>query len=244
MELGLFEEILDKARALPDAHVVTFNSYNEPTICPHFLQMLKLLSETRFRLILHTNATRLTPQIIAFLAETELAVAVIVNLPSLDAAEFRALTGVPVLDRTLEAADRAIAAGLPVRISANGTLREQASTWPALQARFGPRVIEVASSDRAGLLGGGHAKSIAMTGRLRGCDLVDQWVHIAVNGNLFICCEDYHQNEVYGNIRDGSFEQLLSGPRAVQLRRRVYGDEDAPENFICRRCEKMQARFQ
>ena len=239
MDLQLFQEILAKATALPNAKLVTFNSYNEPTVCEHFDAMLRLLNETRLKLILHTNATRLDARRIAFLAQTGLAAAVIVNLPSLDPVRFRALTGVPTLEKSLAAVEQAISAGLPVRLSVNGTLADQAENFPALRARFGARVIEDRSSDRAGLLRGDYAQGISIAGPLRGCDLVDEWVHIAVNGDLYICCEDYHQKEVYGNIRDGGLEAVLATPRALELRRRVFGIEDAPADFICRRCDKM-----
>jgi MoaA/NifB/PqqE/SkfB family radical SAM enzyme len=243
MDLDLFREILAKADALPNAKVITFNSYNEPTICEHFDEMLRLLSETRLKLVLHTNGSRLDANRIAFLSRTGLAAAVIVNLPSLDPARFRALTGSAAIEKTLTAVEQSISAGLPVRLSVNGSPAEQAESFPALKARFGTRVIEDASSDRAGLLGGVYARNISITGLLRGCDLVDAWIHIAVNGNLFICCEDYYQNEVYGNVRDGSFEEILEKPNAVRLRRRVFGLEKAPDDFICRRCDKMLARF-
>lgn len=244
MDITLFQDILNKAEDLPNAQWVTLNSYNEPTLCPNFDRILCILAGTRLRLILHTNATALTTRRIAFLAQTQLARAVVINLPTLDPAQFRGLTGVCAMERTVDVAEEAIAAGLNVELSVNGSPRVRQANLACLRDRFGSRAIDSQTSDRAGILGGEYAKGVYISGRLCGCQLVEEWVHIAFNGDLFICCEDYYQKVVFGNVRDGGFREVLSSGQALALRRQVFGMESAPNDFICRHCESMKARVQ
>ena len=51
-----------------------------------------------------------------------------------------------------------------------------------------------------------------------------------------LCCEDYDEHHVIGDLTRQSLDDVLSGDEIARLRRMVYGLEQAPENFICRKC--------
>jgi hypothetical protein len=76
--------------------------------------------------------------------------------------------------------------------------------------------------------------------RLRGCDNVGsrplQHLHITPHGTCVLCCEDYDEKYVVGDLADSTIAQVLAGPGLAQMRKWVYGIEDAPEDFICRSC--------
>ncbi len=76
--------------------------------------------------------------------------------------------------------------------------------------------------------------------RLCGCEQTGsrplQWMHITPLGKCVLCCQDYHSRYVVGDLTTQTVDEILSGPAMAQLRRWVYGVEEAPEDFICRGC--------
>jgi hypothetical protein len=76
--------------------------------------------------------------------------------------------------------------------------------------------------------------------RLCGCEQTGsrpvQWVHVNPMGQCVLCCQDYHDKYVIGDLHEETLDAILSGPRMALLRRWVYGMEPAPEDFICRHC--------
>jgi iron-sulfur cluster protein len=94
-------------------------------------------------------------------------------------------------------------------------------------------------NDRAGYLNVGiSVKNRKRT--LRGCDHVGsrplQHLHINPHGLCILCCQDYSESEVVGDLTQQSVAEVLTGPRMAQMRRMVYGLEDVPANFICHNC--------
>jgi len=61
-------------------------------------------------------------------------------------------------------------------------------------------------------------------------------VHVTPSGQVVLCCQDYHEQYAVGDLHQESLEDILRGPRLALLRRWVYGMEEAPADFICRRC--------
>ena len=75
---------------------------------------------------------------------------------------------------------------------------------------------------------------------LRGCSQIGsrplQWLHVTPQGICVLCCEDYSERYVVGDLQRETVDEVLAGLRLAQLRRWVYGLEEAPDDFICRRC--------
>ncbi|HEX2464118.1 MAG TPA: SPASM domain-containing protein, partial [Thermoanaerobaculia bacterium] len=63
-----------------------------------------------------------------------------------------------------------------------------------------------------------------------------QWVHITPKGECVLCCQDYHDQYVVGDLGEESLRSILTGPRMSLMRRWVYGLEEAPADFLCRNC--------
>jgi hypothetical protein len=238
----LFREIIDKSVRHRRVRYVTFNSYNEPTLDPHFDERMDYLSTTRLKLKLHTNGSRLTAERMERLRQTGLLEGLVFNLPSLDGDRFRRVTGARDLGSLLDKIDRAISLRLPVEVVLLGTAEERARELPALRGRFGARLRESETTDRAGSLKNRYADGVRVEGALYGCPMVLEWLHVGIDGGCFICCEDFHQRVIYANIRDGEIAEILSGEGARRVRRQVYGVETAPPDFICRSCIEMARR--
>jgi hypothetical protein len=76
--------------------------------------------------------------------------------------------------------------------------------------------------------------------RLRGCDNLGarpiQHLHITATGQCVLCCEDYDENYVVGHLAQSSVLDVLQGDELAKFRKWAYGVEEAPEDFICRKC--------
>ncbi|MBI4422955.1 MAG: radical SAM protein [Elusimicrobia bacterium] len=248
MDLDLFQAILEKAQAHPPVRAVHFEAYNEPTLDPHFEERVRRLAKTRLKLRLYTNGSALGPAKTDLLRETGVLEFVRFNLPAVEEAAFLEMTGSSTFQQTIRNIDYARSAGLPVQLSIQGTREEIRRNSGPLRDRYGSEADRelrgsgagTPTTDRAGTLRDGrYARGARIAGPLGGCHLPLRTVVIGVHGDLYLCCEDFHQKTVFANIRDGSLEELLASPRAQALRRKVFGADPAEDDFICRGCVYM-----
>jgi hypothetical protein len=116
------------------------------------------------------------------------------------------------------------------------------SDYEAIRERFAGSLFNVhyyEVMDRAGAvpIGMHPAKSHK---KLCGCEQTGsrpvQWVHVNPLGQCVLCCQDYHDKYVVGDLHEESLDAILSGEKMALLRRWVYGVEEAPDDFICRNC--------
>jgi hypothetical protein len=77
--------------------------------------------------------------------------------------------------------------------------------------------------------------------RLAGCLQYLQALTVSVEGKVIMCCNDYRRENVLGDLRESTLEEIVNGERAVQLRRYIFGGAEAPEGLICRRCEETRS---
>lgn len=243
MSMELFNEIIDKAVRLKTVEYVTLNSYNEPALDKYFESRVQKIAQSGLKLILHSNGSVLDKKKIKLLKDTNVLSIVYFNIPSLDESEFKRLTGSSTYEQTIRNIDMAIESGFNVELSIQGTEDELKRNLPALKAKYEPltgkSIIAWGTGDRAGILDNCYARGINITEPLYGCSMVLNWIHIGVNGDLFICFNDYYQKNVYGNIKDGEFADILANEKAKQIRKRVYGGENAPNDQMCRKCDEM-----
>ncbi|MFI8281357.1 radical SAM/SPASM domain-containing protein [Streptomyces sp. NPDC085929] len=245
MPMDLFEEVTGKLAAA-GAEYVTFQFFNEPTLDRHFTERLEVLVRHELPLTLYSNASALTTEKIENLQRAGVLKDLIVNIPSVDESEFADLTGSRSYRQTMGNTEAALRAGLPVQIVVNGVGKRQERTLDGVARHFeslGAVVYPSLTCDRAGEVGGEYAQDVRVQGRLTGCGWPVQHVNISVTGDLFLCCNDYYQREVFGYIGDGSIDELMSGERAVALRRKVFGVDEAPADFLCRRCHNQLPDF-
>ncbi|MEV7277647.1 radical SAM/SPASM domain-containing protein [Streptomyces sp. NPDC093111] len=245
MPMALFEEIVAKLAA-ERVDYVTFQFFNEPTLDRHFIDRLGVLAEHGLQLALYSNASALTPGKIDELVRLGVLRHLIVNVPSVDEAEFGELTGSRSYGHTMRNTEAAIIAGLPVQIVVNGVGGRLAKNLTGVQDRFGALGAEVYPSltcDRAGDVGGEYAQDLYAAGRLTGCGWPVQHLNVSVTGHLFLCCNDYYQREVFGHIGDGTIAELMTSEPATALRRKVFGIDASPADFLCRRCHNQQPDF-
>jgi hypothetical protein len=246
MPMTLFEEIIDKLSVYDTLRYVTFHFYNEPTLDRFFADRIGVLRRYGMSLRLFTNASHLTADKVGVLQRSGVLDHLAVNMPALREEEFRSLTNSRTHAASLRNLDTAVAGGLPVAVVVNGTGSDAERRVAELRERYEPRGVPVnlvLHSDRAGAVEGRYNLGFRLDGPLRGCGWPVNHAHFSVNGEMFICCNDYYQRETFGNIRSGSIHDIMTGPRAVLARRRVFGVAEAPADYLCRTCYDQKADF-
>jgi radical SAM family protein/iron-sulfur cluster protein len=247
MPLDLFAEIITKLKAYPTVKYVGFHFYNEPTLDKFFAQRIAILRAHAMKLVLFTNGSALTETKLRLLKDSGILYQLTVNLPTLGESEFRSLTGSSTHAATLRNLETAARLEcFPLKLCVNGIGPDLERNLEQLRARFEPMGIEVFTpqmADRAGVLDNEYFEDIHVTGRLRGCNWPVNHAYFTVDGDLFLCANDYYQREVFGHVRDGSLHDVMTSPAAVRLRRQIFGVEEAPGDFICRTCHDQKLDY-
>jgi len=92
-------------------------------------------------------------------------------------------------------------------------------------------------SDRAGNLKGEFDLKIYMA-KIFGCNfrvLLDN-LYIIQNGDVVTCCNDWYNNMTLGNLLKSNLSDIINSDKYWTFFKWIYGIEEAPQNFICRRC--------
>ncbi|MGH3784848.1 MAG: radical SAM/SPASM domain-containing protein [Pseudonocardiaceae bacterium] len=247
MPMSLFTEIVTKLADHGQANYVTFHFFNEPTLDRLFVQRIEVLREYDMKLALFTNGSALTPDKIKLLMSSGVLYHLIINLPTLHRDEFETLTGARTYAQSLRNLDQAIDAGaFPIGLVVNGLGPQRERNLAELRERYEPRGVTVdptQHSDRAGTLRGKFDEKVRVDGRLTGCNWPVNHAYYSVRGDMFLCCNDYYQREVFGHVGDGSVHEVMTSPAAVETRRRVFGVSNASEDYPCRSCHDQCLDF-
>jgi hypothetical protein len=244
--MDLYEEIVAQlAEHRATIEGVSMVHYNEPTADRRFLDQVRTLKRYGLPPAVLTNATGLTPQRVDALLEMGGLYYLSVNLSTLDRERYRHDRGgdhLPLVLRHLDyLKDKPLAPRMDLAVLGEGDARHRAD-FEAISERFRGsrfRLCFYEVMDRAGATSHGH-KPAAPHARLCGCEQTGsrpvQWVHINAKAECVLCCQDYHDQYVVGDLRQEKLDAILSGPRMARLRRWVYGIESAPDDFLCRKC--------
>jgi hypothetical protein len=68
------------------------------------------------------------------------------------------------------------------------------------------------------------------------CWRIDEWLHVAWDGSLRLCCMDYHGEVALPNLGEISVSQWLGSPEYAALRAQVTGATRPAAGFLCNRC--------
>lgn len=64
-----------------------------------------------------------------------------------------------------------------------------------------------------------------------------EWLHILSDGRVTLCCMDYHHQEILGDVREASLEEIWNGAAFERVRAQIQGRTPADADFLCKRCE-------
>ncbi len=220
-------------------------NYNEPTLDKRFIDQVRGIKNAGLPPAVLTNGTGLTPKRIDAIVEMGGLRYLSINISTLDREKYEKDRGGDHLDLVLRNMEYArhlpVAPQMEIVVLGTGDdihLRDyEAIRDRFADSRFVTKYYEV--MDRAGYLEVG-LKPAGPHKRLRGCQVVGsrplQHLHISPYGQCVLCSEDYDHRYVVGDLRQNTIEEVLTGPALAKLRRRVYGLDNAPDDFICRSC--------
>jgi MoaA/NifB/PqqE/SkfB family radical SAM enzyme len=246
MTQELFESILDQVvEAGGNRTVVFLSNYNEPTIDPLFEDRVRALFARGLPTSLLTNASHLSPERAAALEPHGRFRYVGINLPTLDPERYEKLHGTRDLARVLSNID-ALAANRLSEESAIVVLGDEDEDHrrdvEQIRARFEPRGWEVRPFRiRSRPASGTFVPEPPAKKRLRGCEQMGsrpfEHLHVTATAKAVLCCQDYYEKLVVGDLKTQTVAEVLGGDTMARLRRWTYGVEEAPADYLCRRCE-------
>jgi MoaA/NifB/PqqE/SkfB family radical SAM enzyme len=246
MPVELFEKIVNMlTNYRPTIESVFLQSYNEPTLDRRFLDQCRTLFAADLPVAVLSNGTGLTPAKIDAIVEAGPLRYLCINLSTLDRDRYQHDRGedhLGVVLRNLDyAKDRVVADRMNIVVLGTGDAQHDRD-FEAIRDRFAGSRFEIERHvvmDRAGWLDVG-LKPAAKKRHLAGCDNVGsrplQHLHITPKGTCVLCCEDYDEKYVVGDLTKNTIAEVLEGDELARMRRWVYGIEEAPEDFMCRNC--------
>jgi MoaA/NifB/PqqE/SkfB family radical SAM enzyme len=246
MPTELYKRIVGELAAWRDTIEAVFMiNYNEPTADKRFVDQVRTIRAAGLPPAVLTNGTGLTPQRVDALVEMGGLRFLSINLSTLDRERYRKDRGGDHLEMVLRyldyAKDKPIAEQMDMVVLGTGDDNHRRD-FEEISRRFAGSRFTVKSfevMDRAGYLQIG-LKPAVPNQRLCGCENVGsrplQHLHITPRGKCVLCCEDYDEKYVVGDLARESVRDVLTGPALAQMRRWAYGIDEAPRDFICRGC--------
>lgn len=246
MPTALYERILGELAPYRETIEALFMiNYNEPTLDKRFVDQVKAILAAGLPPAVLTNGSGLTPERVDAILDVGQLRYLSVNLSTLDRDRYRHDRGqdqLQVVLRNLDyLMDKPLAETMEVVVLGTGDENHDRD-FEAIRDRLAQSLFTVKRyevMDRAGYLQIGL--KVAQRQRvLGGCENTGsrplQHLHITPRGKCVLCCEDYDEKFVVGDLTQQSVNEVLTGPELARFRRWAYGIEESPADFICRGC--------
>lgn len=246
MSQELFISLVDQVIEAGGKNVVVFlSNYNEPTVDPLFEERCRVLFDRGLPVSILTNASHFDPDRAARLEKLGRFRYIGINLPTLDPERYLKLHGTKDLARVVANVDamRARTLAEETTIVVLGDEDEaHHRDLAAVRERFEPKGWQVKPFKiRSRPASGTYVPEPPPKKNLRGCDLMGsrpfEHLHVTATAKAVLCCQDYYENLTVGDLKTQTVAELLGGDTMARLRRWTYGVEEAPADFLCRRCE-------
>lgn len=242
MKMEDFEVILDKLQQISGIRRIALNHYNEPFMDPYIVERIQaILSRDMTRwVILYTNASMIrAEQLVAFRPFRQ-HLGFNVNLPTVLSKErYREIHGRNDLEKVEKNLVSLIEQDFLVQINVQANHHTTREDYQSVVEKYGPKVKKVnwiRSSTRSNLT---LNETYSHRGRILGCTLYRHlnYLHIGVDGGVFLCAEDYFKKSEFGNILTDSLPAVLNAPQRKLYLDYLSGRKKAPADFICRSCK-------
>jgi len=246
MPTSLYERIVREVAELGEpVEAVVMISYNEPTVDPRFVDQVRVIKDHGLPPAVLTNGSGLTPKRVDAILEMGGLCYFSVNISTLDREAYRRDRGKDHLPKVLAnleyVKDKPLAPTMDIVVLGEGDDAHRRN-FEELRERFSGSRFNVRheiANDRAGYL------EVGLTARdpdkrLCGCELVGsrplQHLHVTARGTCILCCQDYREQWVVGDLATQTVREVLEGEEIAKMRRWVYGLEEPPDDFICNGC--------
>jgi hypothetical protein len=229
MPTELYRRIVRELAAYRETIEAVFMiSYNEPTADRRFVDQVRTIRDAGLPPAVLTNGSGLTPKRVDSLVEMGGLRFLSINLSTLDRERYQTERGgnqLPTVLRHLDyAKDKVVAEQMDIVVLGTNDDKHHRDFVEISErfagSRFAVKSFEV--MDRAGHLEIGLKPALPRQ-RLCGCDNVGsrplQHLHITPHGKCVLCCEDYDEKYVVGDLTAESVEAVLAGPELARMRR-------------------------
>ncbi|MCB0667703.1 MAG: radical SAM protein [Saprospiraceae bacterium] len=246
MSMELYETIVEKVSHFRKTIQGVFMiNYNEPTVDKYFLERIKILKKYELPVCINTNASGFNKSKADAILNMGGLRYLSVNLSTLNPERYNWERGSKHLEKVLKniryLSSIPIAEEMAIAVLGENDETHKKNFREIQEAFVGgyfeTKFFEI--MDRAGALDVGQSPEEPIK-YLKGCgNLGSRPVqHLTVNaqGECVMCCEDYYEEYKVGDLRTQSVEEVLTGERICKIRAMLYGIEEAPEDFICRKC--------
>ena len=214
---------------------------NEPFTDPQYLERLDfaLNNVGDGKVEVSTNLSRLTKELsrrVVALGKGRKLVMVL-SFQGTDKKGFEEMTGLSY-DKCLKHArgflEEAQSGGPTVVIHSFGNSKKIMEFWQTKCTLWKlvkwPKIKVISHTNRAGNLSGKYAYRVKKVAKK--CVRHDKWLHFNWKGDMIICCNDYENEVVFGNVMKKSIEELVA-----QIPDTIARQSKDNPNFICRRCD-------
>lgn len=246
MSLEFYERVVEQVAQFRETLDGVFMiNYNEPTVDPRFLDQVRILTRHGLKAAVNTNGSGLKPAVVDEILKLGGLGYLSVNLSTIDRENYIRDRGRDHLDKVLQNLDYVknfqIAAQMDIAVLGEED-EEHERQFTGITRRFEGSCFTVKKfpiMNRGGWIEKGNRPPEPIRA-LGGCENLGsrpiEHVHINPKGECIMCCQDYGNDYVIGDLRESDLTDILSGDRAATIRRQVYGLEEAPDDFLCRRC--------
>lgn len=226
--------------------------YNEALIYAHFEDMLETLREFNLGMVVLTNGTPLTPSKTDLINKYQDVVwGICVNAPIWSDEDLfvkRTKMAKSLFQRlkdNVEYASKNLVNKNLLSIQVNGHDRESGAlkgpNFPDISPTELDEQVAFAKSlfpdvnvfkqphliDRVGLIDDYISSSpfIKKDKKVLGCmgKRDTEWLHINANSELFLCCNDYHMEHKFGNLKDNTLQELWMSDKHKEVLEQAWG---------------------
>lgn len=242
MPLEDFITILDKLKKIPRIRRIALNHYNEPFMDPHIVERIQEIFARKMTrwVILYTNGSMIRPEQLKAFYPFRKQLGFNINLPTVLSDErYKEVHGRNDLPKVEANLERLIREGFLVQINVQGNQHTTGEDYHSVVGKYGKWVKKISwipSSTRSNLV---LDKKYAHQGKLVGCTIYRHrnYLHVGVDGSVFLCAEDYYQKSRFGNILHDPLEKVLDNPQRNIYLDYLSGKKEAPADFLCRSCK-------
>lgn len=253
MPMKEFKLIIDKLDSY-NVKYITFQHYNEPLLDPYFFKRLDYIKFKNIKLYLYTNAMNLSKEITDKLNKYDLH-GININFPSIDQEEWSNLTNQPkknhnyVINNITYFANNYGRRLTEFLISVNGKsdyiytkIDKLKQFLSESDLKRTPKIFNAWSHSRAGNIENEYVTINEKRTEecFTGCLSINSHLNISYKGEVFLCCQDYHQDVILGNLLTESVKDIISKEKTQHIRGMLYGVYPMADDLICRKCEWLR----
>lgn len=244
MEESLFQKIVQDFSALAKkynfAGSILFCNMGDLFVHPQIaIDRLQYVMQLGLNTSIQTNAALMSPEVVDSLKNIGFDGAITISFHGISPDVYKRVMGLDI-SKTIKNIDYLLQNFPQDKIG----IQSIPCNWPRGEAKrirafFSQKGIHVRMplpNNRAGLL---TDASFRKREKLIGCNAgrpLGEMV-ICFDGDVVLCCNDMGRNEIIGNVKNNSIEEVWNGEAMLDKINKIYNGLPSADNFICKDCE-------